>query len=152
MPLRIIVLDTSVFVSACLRAGGASRAALRLCLSRECVPLMGDALYFEYEAVLAREPLFRGCALDARERRKLFEAFLSVCRWTRVYFSWRPNVPDEADNHVVELAVAGGATAIVTRNIRDFARMELRFARLAVLEPVGLLKGERVGNADDPGT
>ena len=149
--MRIIVLDTSVFVSACFRTSSASRAALRLCLEGKCVPLMGEALYAECEAVLGRERLFRDCALDARERTALFDAFLSVCRWTRVYFSWRPNVPDESDNHVVELAVAGGATAIVTRNIRDFARMELRFARLAVLEPAQLLQGERDGNTDDPG-
>jgi len=149
--LRIIVLDTSVFISACLRSGGASREALRLCLNRRCLPLMGDALYTEYEAVLSRERLFRDCALDASERMALLEAFLSVCRWTRVYFSWRPNVPDEADNHVVELAVAGGATAIVTGNVRDFARMELRFERLAVLDPRELLKGDRNGYADDTG-
>ena len=149
--MRIIVLDTSVFISACLSNGGASREALRLCLGRRCVPLMGDALYTEYEAVLSRERLFRGSALDSRERTALFGAFLSVCRWTRVYFSWRPNVPDESDNHVVELAVAGGAEAIVTRNTRDFARMELRVAGLAVLDPRELLKGERNGYADDPG-
>lgn len=149
--MRVIVLDTSVFISACLSNGGASREVLRLCLNRRCLPLMGEALYTEYEAVLSRERLFRGCALDAQERTTLFEAFLSVCRWTRVYYAWRPNVPDESDNHVVELAVAGGATAIVTRNIRDFARMELRFGRLAVIDPATLLKGERNGYADDPG-
>ena len=113
---------------------------------------MGEALYAEYEAVLSREHLFQNCPLDANERAVLLEAFLSVCRWTRVYFSWRPNVPDESDNHVVELAVAGGATAIVTRNIRDFARMELRFEQLAVIGPDELVKGERDGNDDDPGT
>ncbi len=148
--MRIIVLDTSVFISACLSSGGASREVLRLCLNRKCLPLMGEALYLEYEAVLSRERLFRGCALAPSERTALFEAFLSVCRWTRVYYSWRPNVPDESDNHVVELAVAGGATAIVTRNIRDFGRMELRFGSLAVIDPATLLKGGRYGNADDP--
>lgn len=149
--MRVIVLDTSVFVSALLRAGGASREALRLCLAGRCVPLMGEALYAEYEAVLSRERLFRECVLGVSERAALFDAFLSVCRWTRVYYSWRPNVPDGSDNHVVELAVAGGATAIVTRNVRDFARMELRFERLAVIDPMELLKGESGGNADDPG-
>ena len=149
--MRVIVLDTSVFVSACLSAGGASREVLRLCLNRRCLPLMGEALYLEYEAVLSRERLFRACALGLDERTALFEAFLSVCRWTRVYYTWRPNVPDESDNHVVELAVAGGASAIVTRNVRDFARMELRFGTLAVVQPAVLLKGERNGNTDDPG-
>ena len=66
--MRIIVLDTSVFVSASFRTGSASRAALRLCLERRCMPLMAEALYAEYEAVLGRERLFRDCALDERER------------------------------------------------------------------------------------
>jgi len=30
-----------------------------------------------------------------------------------------PNLPDEADNHLVELAVAGRATALVTYNPRN---------------------------------
>jgi predicted nucleic acid-binding protein len=57
-----------------------------------------------------------------------------------VYFTWRPNLRDEADNHLVELAVAGGADAIVTRNLRDLGRMELRFPQLKVLAPEDFLK------------
>jgi predicted nucleic acid-binding protein len=52
---------------------------------------------------------------------------------------WRPNLPDEADNHVVELAVAGGAEAIVTHNKRDFARAELHFPGLRVASPGELI-------------
>jgi hypothetical protein len=29
------------------------------------------------------------------------DAFLSVCHWQKVYYAWRPNLPDEADNHKV---------------------------------------------------
>ncbi len=139
--MRLVVLDTNVFVSACLRTGGAARAALRRCLKGDLVPLMGSALYAEHEAVLARAALFANCPLSAGERERLFDAYLSTCRWTRVYYLWRPNSPDESDNHVVELAVAGGAEAIVTRNVRDFARMELRFGHLAVLRPEQLATG-----------
>ena len=57
----------------------------------------------------------------------------------RVYYLWRPNLPDEADNHVVELAVAGGAEAIITHNTRDFAGAELRFPALRVLTPGALI-------------
>ena len=103
---------------------------------------MGAALFAEYEDVLARERLFRESALTQTERELLLDAFLSVCRWTRIYFLWRPNVPDESDNHLVELAVAGGAEAIVTRNVRDFERMELRFARLAIVQPEEFLQGD----------
>jgi len=39
--------------------------------------------------------------------------------WTEVFFLWRPNLRDEADNCIIETAVAGGARMIVTRNVRD---------------------------------
>ncbi|WP_051088820.1 PIN domain-containing protein [Lamprocystis purpurea] len=59
----------------------------------------------------------RRSILSAAERDELLDIFLAQCRWTRVYFRWRPNVPDEGDNHLVELAITGGAQAIVTRNL-----------------------------------
>jgi len=39
----------------------------------------------------------------------------------------KTNLPDEADNHVMELALVGSAESIVTQNIRDFQRGELNF-------------------------
>ena len=57
-----------------------------------------------------------------------------------VYYLWRPNLPDEGDNHILELAVAGGAESIVTQNIRDFRRSELRFPGIAVLTPEEFLQ------------
>ncbi len=136
----VVVIDTSVFVSALLGPGGASRAVLRECLEGPLQPLMGNALFAEFEDVLSRRALFSRAALDAVQREALLNAFLSMCRWTRIYYLWRPNLRDEADNHVVELAVAGGAEAIVTKNIRDFRGTELRFSGLRVFRPEELLK------------
>lgn len=53
------------------------------------------------------------------------------------------NLKDEGDNHVVELAVAGRAEMIVTRNLRDFLNMELRFPALRICSPEEFLKGLR---------
>ena len=47
---------------------------------------------------------------------------------------------DEADNHVLELAIAAGAKVIVTHNLADFVRSELRFPELRILTPAQLLK------------
>jgi len=40
-----------------------------------------------------------------------------------------------ADNHLIELAVAAQADVIVTRNLRDVSRGELKFPSLKVLTP-----------------
>jgi uncharacterized protein len=135
-----VVVDTNVFVAALLGPSGASRSILRACLDGRLIPLMGAALFAEYESLLGREALFRGCLLDPEQREAVFNAYLSVCRWTTIYFSWRPNLRDEADNHLIELAVAGGARAVVRKNARDFRSAELHFPGLRVLQPEELLK------------
>ena len=41
--------------------------------------------------------------------------------------AWRPNLVDEADNHLTELAVAAQAGAIVTNNARHLRAGALQF-------------------------
>ena len=135
-----IVLDTNVLVAALLRGGGSAREALRSCLRGACQPVLGPALLAEYEDVLGREALFVSSALSARERNDLFNGVLAVCRWGEVFYAWRPNLPDESDNHLIELAVAAQAEVIVTRNLRDLSRGELKFPMLRVLAPEQFLQ------------
>ena len=47
---------------------------------------------------------------------------------------------DEADNHLLELAFAGGASMIVTNNVRDFRGGQLRFPDVRILTPQDLMK------------
>lgn len=135
-----IVLDTNILVAALLRGGGSARAVLRACLQEHYVPIVGAALLAEYEAVMGRNDLFAGSSLSAKEREEVFNGFLNRCRWVEVFYAWRPNLPDEADNHLIELAVAAQAEAIVTRNLRDLARGELKFPSLRVLTPENCLE------------
>jgi predicted nucleic acid-binding protein len=58
-------------------------------------------------------------------------------------FLWRSNLPDEGDNHVMELAIAANAEAIVTQNARDFRSGELRIPDLEVLTPAEFLRKDR---------
>jgi predicted nucleic acid-binding protein len=134
-----IVIDSNVLVGACLGTG-ASSYVIEACIRAQCQPLIGNALLAEYEDVFGRADVFVGSRLAAGERNELLDVFFSLCRWTRVYYGWRPNLPDEADNHLVELAVAGGAEFIVTRNLRDLQRMELRFPQFRVVSPEDFLK------------
>jgi hypothetical protein len=66
-----------------------------------------------------------------------------------VYYAWRPNLPDEAGNHLIELGVAAQAEAIVTGNLRDLARGELKFPALKILTPSNVWRFFHV-HLDDP--
>ena len=70
----------------------------------------------------------------------MLAALAKVGRWVTVYYGWRPNLPDEADNHLIELAVAGGAVAIVTHNVRDIRRGELMLNGLRIFTPAEYLE------------
>jgi uncharacterized protein len=123
-----------------LRPEGQNRAVLRACFEEKLQPVLGESLFLEYEEVLGREHLLSKSPLSGFERQTFFEAFLSICEWAPVYYLWRPNLRDEGDNHIVELAVAGAAAMIVTNNIADFRRAELRFPEIKILTPPNALK------------
>jgi len=136
-----VVIDTHVLVGAALsRSGGDNREVLRACLKGLVQPVIGMALFSEYEDLFLRSALMVKSPLNEEERIVLLESFLSVCEWVKVYYLWRPNLPDEADNHLIELALAGGAHTIVTNNLRDVSRGELTFPSLNIFTPSQFLK------------
>lgn len=134
-----VVVDTNIFIAACLGKGAASKV-IRSAIQEKFTPLIGTALYLEYEAVLDRDELFNRSRLNRSEREDLLDTFLAACRWTPIYFGWRPNLPDEGDNHLMELAVAGNAQYIVSWNVRDFEESNLTFDSIRTLNPAAFMQ------------
>jgi putative PIN family toxin of toxin-antitoxin system len=135
-----LIVDTSVFISALIGPLGPAREVIRRCLKGEYRPLMGNALFTEYESVIGREEIKARCPLTEEETQELLAAFIAVCEWVSIYYLWRPNLKDEADNHLIELAIAGSARMIVTNNTKDFQNAELLFPDLSILKPENLIQ------------
>ena len=133
-----LVIDTNVFVAGLRSAGGASRMVLRRVLEGKFQALFGNALWSEYQDLLGR-PVW-GEGTNADERQQVLAALARQGRWVTMYYGWRPNLPDEADNHLIELALAGGAQAIVTHNLRDLRGGELHLGKLRVMTPAQCLE------------
>ena len=136
-----IVIDTNVLISALIGKEGPSRSLLRKCLLRECTPLISNPLFHEYQDVSSRQKIIDLCPLSAEEIRELTNSFYKTCRWVPIYYLWRPNLIDENDNFLIELAVAGNAECIVTNNIKDLKGAELSFKNLQILTPEMFLGG-----------
>jgi putative PIN family toxin of toxin-antitoxin system len=141
MPEKIVI-DTSVMVSALIGKRGASREVIRRCLSGSYLPLISNPLFQEYEDVSSRKRVRDVCPFESMEIRDLLNAFYSVCTWVPIYYLWRPNLGDEGDNFLIELALAGNSQIIVTNNVKDLTTAELKFDTLRVLKPEQLLRGE----------
>ena len=137
-----IVVDTSVVISALISKKGASRAVLRNCLGGLYKPLMSNPLFQECEAVSSRDSILQRCPLRPNEIRELLNAYYSGCQWVPIYYLWRPNLRDENDNFLIELAIAGNAYCIVTNNSKDVKSGELIFPDLRVLSPEELIRGK----------
>lgn len=133
-------MDTNIFIASILSPAGTNRKIIRACLQGRAIPVLGPALFHEYEDLLNRETLMEKSPIGPLDRQSLFAAFLSVSEWIRIYFLWRPDLPDEADNHPIELALARNAESIVTHNTKNLTRGELRFPDLKIQTPAEFLK------------
>ena len=122
-----VVIDTSVWISALIKKEIYARDILRLVFQDTISPQISEPLFREYESVMTRKKIQTLTILTKEEQQELFNAFLSKCHWNDIYFSWRPNLKDENDNFVVELAVSSASKAIITYNLKDFKNAELVF-------------------------
>lgn len=136
-----IVVDTSVLISALIGKAGPSRNVLRKCLLHECIPLISNPLFHKYEDVSSRQRILDLCPLNSAEIRALTNSFYKTCLWVPIYYLWRPNLGDESDNFLIELAVAGNAEFIITNNIKDLKGAELSFNSFEILTPEMFLGG-----------
>ena len=137
-----VVLDTDVIVTALRSATGGSNAVLREAAHGRLTPLVTPALFLEYEAVLKRPEQRLAHGLGVGDIDRFLAALASACEAVEVSFQWRPQLSDPNDEMVLETAVNGRADALITHNVRDFAKGAARFG-VRVLRPGELLKEVR---------
>ena len=137
-----IVIDTSVIISALIGKRGPGREIIRRCFLGEYKPLISNTLFSEYEDVSKRKRVIDRCPLSSKEITELLKALYNTCDWIPIYYLWRPNIADEGDNFLIELALAGNATHIITNNIRDLKNAVLKFPELKIVTPANFLRGK----------
>lgn len=101
--------------------------------------LANPPLFLEYEDVLMRPEQREACGLSVESADALLSELAAVIKPVQVHFRWRPQLADPADEIVLEAAINGRASAIVTHNVRHFARANEQFG-IRIWRPVDLLR------------
>jgi predicted nucleic acid-binding protein len=132
-------LDTDVIVAAMRSPTGGSAELLRRIRSGSAKMLLTVALALEYEAqcLLAEHRLAAG--LNAGEAQIFVDRLLALAEPVQLYFRWRPQLHDPGDELVLEAAVNGRASAIVTFNEKDLREARTAFD-IEVLRPGEVLR------------
>jgi len=115
MSLPRAVLDTNVLVSAFRSRKGPAFHLVSLVGKGSFEISVSVPLVLEYEEVLGR-----ATGLGEQKILDVLRFLCSVSSRQKIFFLWRPILPDPKDDMVLELAVAAQAKYIVTYNGRDF--------------------------------
>jgi predicted nucleic acid-binding protein len=132
-----VIVDTSGVVAGLRSRRGAAFRLLSEVGKTSFEIALSVPLVLEYEEVLLRHADDMGLAAD--DINALLDYLCRVAHLQRIFFLWRPLLPDPKDDLVLEVAVAAECEAIVTYNVRHFTGAE-RFG-IQVLEPGPFLRG-----------
>lgn len=104
MSIPQVVLDTNVIVAGLRSRRGSAFRLLTLVGTEKFDIHLSVPLVLEYQEVLSRE--FSNLYLSATEVEDFIEFHCLVATKHRIFFLWRPYLPDPKDDMVLELAVA----------------------------------------------
>lgn len=124
--LRVVV-DTNVIVTAIRSPSGASAALVVELIQGKASLLLTVALFLEYEAICLRPEHLQAAGASETMIRELLNTLLDVATPVEIYYQWRPQLRDAADEMVLEAAANGWADAIVTFNQRDLGQGPTQF-------------------------
>jgi putative PIN family toxin of toxin-antitoxin system len=122
MPIPQVVLDTNVIIAGLRSRRGSAFRLLTLVGAERFDIHLSVPLVLEYQEVLSRELL--NLYISATEVEDFIGFHCLVATKHRIFFLWRPYLPDPKDDMVLELAVAAGCDSVVTYNTRDFVGSE----------------------------
>ncbi len=143
----LLTLDTNILYQALLSTTGASHFILQQVRNRRIQIALSVPVFLEYKDVLTREKSLKDFKLQLNDVDKFLRFIAYIGKTFEIYFLFHPNLKDEKDNMIVELAITSQSDYLITSNIRDFKNAELKFDELKVITPGEFVKMWRNQNA-----
>lgn len=125
------VIDTNVLIAALRSSSGASHQILLAADRGDFEVALSVPLLAEYDDVASRPA--SGITISASAVDAIIRRIAMVSRKQRIYYLWRPLLPDPKNDMVLEVAIASSSSHIVTFNYKDL-RPATEFG-IAVVKP-----------------
>ena len=145
----LVTVDTNVLFQALRNSNGASYRILELIGQQKLRLALSVPVFTEYEDVLTRKSSLEEFGLTKKDVRAVLQMLAYVAIPYTIYFNWRPNLRDEADNIFMELAFTSISDALITSNLKDFTvSTDLKMEDINVVTPAGFLQEWRERNEE----
>jgi len=131
----IVTLDTNVLLAALLSQAGSSHLILNLVIEGKLNLALSTPVVLEYEDVLKRKEMLEKLNLAHGDIEDLLDLLVMLADKQAIFYRLRPNLFDENDNLFVECAFSSNSNYLVTSNVRDFNRSELKSYPFKVMTP-----------------
>ncbi|WP_133512997.1 putative toxin-antitoxin system toxin component, PIN family [Candidatus Thiosymbion oneisti] len=131
----IVTLDTNVLLAALLSRNGASHLIIRLIIEEKLNIALTTAVVLEYDDVLKRTEILEKLDLTANHIEDVIDLLVLLAEKHSIYYRLRPNLPDENDNLFVECAFTSNSRFLITSNVKDFRKGELKSYPFKAITP-----------------
>ncbi len=130
-----VVIDTNVLISALYSKKGASYALLRECLSGGISYAVSPLIALEYEGKISEKIDDGFLAVSAADSDKILDALLAgaVIIWKPL--PERPRLIDHSDDKILECAISGVCTHIITFNKKHFPSSVVQLYGIEAMTP-----------------
>lgn len=136
----LVTLDTNILYQALRSNSGASYYIFQQVRKRKIRISLSVPVFNEYQDILTREKSLIDFGLELTDVEKFLRFVAFVGKPFDVYYLLRPNLLDESDNKILELAVASQSDFLVTSNIREFRNSELKIDQQKIITPANFVK------------
>lgn len=136
----LLTLDTNILYQGLKSKTGASYFILQQVRNRKIQIALSVPVFLEYQDVLTRDKSLQDFELQLNDVEKFLRFIAYIGKPFEIYFLLRPNLKDEKDNKIVELAVTSQSDYLITSNVRDFKNAELKFDQLKIITPSEFVK------------
>ena len=136
-----VVLDTCIIFQALYSNSGASHAILQLVRQGDLEMVVSTPVFAEYCDVCLRKKSLQLFGLTEADVWAVLDFIAYISVKIDIKYLLRPNLQDEGDNLMMELAFASNARYIITKNVRDFRyNADLHFDDVPIITPADFMQ------------